>query len=287
MEMKINKTPLYHLMDTGKARIWIKRDDLIPFSFGGNKVRIASEFFKEAGRLGADTVISYGSTSSNLNRVMAHMASFYGKKCIIITKKEDSGDNITFNERLIRETCAEIRYCTRDTVGDTVEKALEDVKSCGGVPCYIYGDRYGNGMEHVLRRAYSKVFEEILVQEKELGVHFRSIFVTVGTGSTFYGLAEACDESRGIRGISVARDAFPDSRISCSYTCGGYGIYTPETEALIKSMLTEYALPLDPVYTGKAFCGMLKELEKEDTEGDVLFIHTGGTPLLFDYLQRN
>ena len=50
-------------------------------------------------------------------------------------------------------------------------------------------------------------------------------------------------------------------------------------------MLLEEGLPLDPTYTGKAFRGMLDYLDDRGVRGkSVLFLHTGGTPLFYDYL---
>ena len=52
--------------------------------------------------------------------------------------------------------------------------------------------------------------------------------------------------------------------------------------------MEQYGIPLDPTYTGKAFTGMMKWLEAHGNDGDpVLFIHTGGTPLYFDFIEKN
>ena len=52
--------------------------------------------------------------------------------------------------------------------------------------------------------------------------------------------------------------------------------------------MEQYGIPLDPTYTGKAFTGMMKWLETHGNDGDpVLFIHTGGTPLYFDFIEKN
>ncbi len=57
-------TPLYFLFsDSNKNNIYIKRDDLIPISFGGNKARKAMNFFKEIDQGGFDCVVTYGSGS--------------------------------------------------------------------------------------------------------------------------------------------------------------------------------------------------------------------------------
>lgn len=54
----------------------------------------------------------------------------------------------------------------------------------------------------------------------------------------------------------------------------------------ISTQMKQNGMPLDPTYTGKAFYGMLSYLKKNYITGKkVLFVHTGGTPLFFDYLQ--
>ena len=55
----------------------------------------------------------------------------------------------------------------------------------------------------------------------------------------------------------------------------------PEVFELIAQLAKTEGLFLDPVYTGKAFHGMVSELEKGENgqlagASDVVFIHTGG-----------
>ncbi len=58
---------------------------------------------------------------------------------------------------------------------------------------------------------------------------------------------------------------------------GGYGKYTPELLSFIQEIYASHVLPLDPIYTAKAFKGMLEELKNERFNNrTILFIHTGG-----------
>lgn len=64
-----------------------------------------------------------------------------------------------------------------------------------------------------------------------------------------------------------------------------YGTYNRQIEKTIHQQLTCNGMPLDPTYTGKAFWGMQDYLNRKCITGKkVLFIHTGGTPLFFDYM---
>ena len=51
--------------------------------------------------------------------------------------------------------------------------------------------------------------------------------------------------------------------------------------------MKNYGVPFDHTYTGKAFVGMLDYIERMRIEDkNVLFIHTGGTPLFFDHINK-
>lgn len=72
------RTPTHRLeWPDCRNNIYIKREDLLPFSFGGNKVRIALEFFRDMKQKSKDCIIGYGSSRSNLVRAVANMASAY------------------------------------------------------------------------------------------------------------------------------------------------------------------------------------------------------------------
>ena len=70
------------------------------------------------------------------------------------------------------------------------------------------------------------------------------------------------------------------------YVGAGYGSRSHKVDSMIQSIMAQYGVPLDPTYTGKAFAGMVDYIGKESLTGrNVLFIHTGGTPLFFDSLR--
>ena len=70
--------------------LYIKRDDLIPYSFGGNKARKACLFFEEIDKGAYDCVVTYGSSHSNHCRIVSNMAAARGKKCYLIGPEEVS-----------------------------------------------------------------------------------------------------------------------------------------------------------------------------------------------------
>ena len=287
-------------------RLLIKREDLIPFSFGGNKARKAALFFEEIDQSGSDCVVTYGSCSSNHCRVVANMCAQRGLDCLIISPAEASKP--TFNTYLMEQFGAKIQIVPVDRVSSEIDATLSELKSSGRKPFFIPGGGHGN----TGTKAYVQCYDEILRFEKENGLRFDYIFHASGTGTTQAGLV--CGQlmhggSQKIIGVSIARrcpygrdvvlQSIRDYLPSCneeqigrhthfidSYISGGYGASDAGVEAVIRRVMSEYGIPLDPTYTGKAFYGMEEIIKSEGiAQKNILFIHTGGTPLYFDYLR--
>lgn len=310
------ETPLYELGVGKSNRLFIKREDLLPQYFGGNKARIANEYLSDMKRKGADCLIGYGNARSNLNRALAFAAVSEGIPYHIISPSDDDGKRVqTFNAELARCCGAIVHYCSKANVSDTVGHVLTELSGKGYSPYYINGNKYGKGNEAVPVGAYAKVYYEIKEQEKRLNTRFDYLFLATGTGMTQAGLLtsqfqEQSDER--IVGISIARDSemavsvvhnycnqycqahqlksvpLDNICVEDNYRCGGYGKSCEDENRMIMEMLKQTAIPLDPTYTGKAFWGMDCYLRENNISGcNVLFIHTGGTPLFYDHLSNS
>lgn len=309
--LKFNWTsPIYQMnIHEDRAKLYIKREDLLPFSFGGNKVRIAQELFEDMDKKGKNCMIGYGSARSNLCRVVADISSMRKEVCHIVTPLEDDGTQIeTFNSKMVKSCGAILHPCKKDNVAKTVQAAINECQNMGLLPYYMYGDCYGKGNEEVLVRAYVKVYKEIKKQSYEMGIKFDYIFLATGTGMTQAGLIAGqylCNGKEQIIGISVARRELYERQIldkyvrayfksidiplskfninvSDKYLFGGYGKYGEDIKQTIRKAYFNEGLALDPTYTGKAFYGMLKTIQQKRLSGNILFIHTGGMPLFFD-----
>lgn len=285
--------------------LFIKREDLIPFSFGGNKARKAQLFFREIDKGDYDCVVTYGSGSSNHCRVVANECCRRGMSCYIVAPLE--AREPTFNSHMMELFGAEITTVAVSEVYDTIEGKISELKDTGRKPYFIEGGGHGN----IGTEAYVQCYEEIREFEEVEAVHFDYIFFASGTGTTHAGLV--CgqlinQDERQIIGISIARknprgrdvviqsirdylkDSMDEEAIQVAtvfiddYT-SGYGKDDKRVAAAIEKVLKNYGIPLDATYTGKAFMGMTEYLK--DTKGkNILFIHTGGTPLFFDALNK-
>ena len=71
------------------------------------------------------------------------------------------------------------------------------------------------------------------------------------------------------------------------FVLDGYGSYNKDVIEIIREVLEQDGIALDTTYTGKALWGMCEYLKKQGIIGkNILFIHTGGTPLFFDNLDK-
>lgn len=286
---------------------FIKRDDLLPFSFGGNKARKAVYFLEDIKNNNADCIVTYGSNSSNHCRIIANMAASLGYKCVIISPAED--EEITFNLKMMNFFEADVIRCPINDVSSTIDKTMRKLRINGYNPYFIMGGGHGN----LGTQAYVDCFSEITEYEKQNNIKFDYIFHASGTGTTQAGLICGkllCKSNAEIIGISIARgnprggqvvlDSVNDFMRNYGetedyagyvnfvddYVAEGYGKYNSEIDETIKNVLIRYGIPLNRTYTGKAFWGMKKYLQKENIKDKkILFIHTGGTPLFFDCLK--
>ncbi len=309
-------TPLYEIRCTaGRGnRLYVKRDDLLPFSLGGNKVRIGWEFYRDMRRTGSDCMVIYGDSRSNLCRVLGNICCQEQIPCYMLCTNVDGSARPSSNSRLMTWLQTEVIPCRKDAVAQGVETLLARLEGEGKKPYYIYGDKFGEGREGVPVQAYADAYREIIGQEEQLGVSFDYIFTASGTGATQSGLIAGdllAGKEKKIIGISVSRERERGSRIigraleqylerhkipepedltrrihlEDGYLLGGYGRYDGRVTDCIRRQFVINSLPLDPTYTGKAFWGMEQYLEEHKIEGaDILFLHTGGAPLFYDLL---
>ena len=133
------------IQDLGEYKgnhLYIKREDLIPFSFGGNKARKAQLFFQEIDKGNYDCVVTYGSGSSNHCRVVANECCRRGMSCYIIAPQEASEP--TFNSQMMKLFGAEITTVPVSEVHDTIEGKISELRDAGKSPYFIEGGGHGH-----------------------------------------------------------------------------------------------------------------------------------------------
>lgn len=309
MKSFFTPTPIQPLTETLQHnRFYIKREDLIPLSFGGNKARKAYYFIQEMEEQQANCLVTYGSSSSNHCRVIAAVAAQKNVPCLIISPS--SQNTPTMNQRLVEVLHAKLIFTPLSQVRETIQQTMDQLIQDGLRPYFIPGGGHG----HNGTQAYVDAYSEIKAAEAESDLSFDFIFHASGTGTTQAGLVcgnRLSGDSKKIIGISIARDEENGKPVVLEsansylkkyslppilheevvfddhYRAGGYGQYHEEITEVSNQVFIQDGIALDPKYTGKAYWGMLQYIKEHQIEHQtILFIHTGSPPLFFDQFQK-
>ncbi|PKP43455.1 MAG: D-cysteine desulfhydrase family protein [Bacteroidetes bacterium HGW-Bacteroidetes-10] len=292
------------------VNLYIKRDDQTGSEISGNKIRKLEYLLKEAVENNYDTVITTGGIQSNHCRATAAAATMLGMKSELLLRISEppKTEGNFFLDKLFGSN---IHYCTPEEYRnsrDEIMKSMAEKMNARGRKCYIIPEGASNALGSL---GYYAAMEEISAQEKEMGVHFDTIVVAVGSGGTYSGLCTAnkelalgkriigfavCDDSEYFtaRIDKINREAAEitglksemspsDIEINDKYVGIGYALSRPEELEFIAEVASKEALVLDPVYTGKAMYGLYNEIKEGNVPqgASVLFIHTGGLFGLF------
>jgi 1-aminocyclopropane-1-carboxylate deaminase len=302
----------------GGARIWAKREDCNSgLAFGGNKTRKLEYLVPDALAQGATHLVSIGGVQSNHTRQVAAVAAKLGLKARLIQESwvnwPDAVNDRVGNILLSRIMGARVELVEAGFgIGfkDSWERALEEVRSQGGVP---YPIPAGASDHRLGGLGFAGWADEVAVQEEQLGVFFDTVIVCSVTGSTHAGMiAGFAGQTRSRRVIGIdasAKLAETRSQVSriASATAeliglgrplredevtvlGGwagdyYGIPVQSTLDAIRLTGGLEGMIIDPVYEGKSMAGLI-DLVRTGEIGkgsNVLYAHLGGQPALNAY----
>ncbi|ASJ05218.1 MULTISPECIES: pyridoxal-phosphate dependent enzyme [Thermococcus] len=301
------ETPIQYLPKISSmvgADVYVKRDDLTGFGIGGNKIRKLEFLLGDAIASGADTVITLGAVHSNHAFVTALAAKSLGLDVILVLRgKEELKGNYLLDKLVGIETRVFEAEKTADLV-PMAEEIAEELRAEGRRPYLIPI----GGASPVGTLGYVGGAGEIASQAKKLGIEFDTVVDAVGSGGTLAGITlglsllgsrtepvgmgvgiftgsmenrilELAAETRRLIG---AKCKIKKPRIH-DYSFGAYGKIVKEVGETIRLVAKLEGILLDPVYTGKAFHGLMELAQTGELGETVLFIHTGGTPGLFHY----
>ena len=287
------------------CNVWIKRDDQTHMEFSGNKIRKLEYAVKEALDQGANYLITCGGIQSNHARATAAVAAKLGLKSHLVLRGEerDVAEGNLFLDKMLG---AEITFISPDEYSNSRNQIMEEIKETAekqGLRGYILPEGASNVIGSF---GYIRAYDEIISQEKEVGVEFDAIVISVGSGGTYAGLYYGNLLRRGskdIIGMSIygSEDHFKeissqlvkdigvytgeyfnvtseDIIANDKYLGLGYGKSQYEEIKFIKDFAIKEGIVLDPVYTGKAMYGLFNEIESGNMKkyNNILFIHTGG-----------
>jgi len=284
----------------GAPRVFIKRDDLLSFGCGGNKVRKLQTVVAEARAAGADTLITCGGAQSNHARATAAAGAALGLQVVLVLNGSANAEP-TANARLDHLFGADVRMvASRDERAPTMERIAEELRAAGKKPAIIpLGASNATGAlgfaRGVAEVAAASLAPDIIIHASSsagtqagliagcalFGLKARIIGVSADEPAdrlrqSVADLIGAMADRLGAKPATIGLER--EIEVDDSQVGAGYGIPTAaSTEALELTARREGTL-LDPVYTSKAMAGLIARIRNGEIESErtVLFWHTGG-----------
>lgn len=267
-------------------QLLIKREDLNHPTVSGNKWWKLKHNLVEARRQKHEALLTFGGAYSNHIFSTAAAARELGLKSIGIIRGEAT---LPMNPTLtFAKSCGmELKYVSRDEYKHKTEDQF--IKSLHEE----FGEFYlipEGGTNALAVKGCAEFSREVLA-----GIKFDYLCLAVGTGGTVAGILRGLNRESNVIGFSALKggsfledevrnmlsasgdDKVHTWRIETHYHFGGYGKQTRELAEFIAHWDGQ-GVPLDPVYTSKAWYGIV-DLTKSGyfkRGSTVLFLHTGG-----------
>ena len=296
----------------GGANIFIKRDDLLGLTGGGNKTRKLEFLVGDALARGADTLITCGAVQSNHCRLTLAAAVREGLKCRLILAEKTPGDyrpeasgNVFLYNLLGVERITVVPWGA-DLLAELADAAA--AAAAEGRRPYIIPL---GGSNPIGALGYVACGQELAAQTAAAGTAFDNIVVPGGSAGTQGGLLlglRSCGDRTPVTGMAVLNPRAEQEDlvyglmkktadyagvdlivgrddIVCrdEYLGPGYTLPTAEMVEAVKLLASTEGILLDPSYTGKAMAGLIDLVRKGvfPAGSNILFVHTGGFPALF------
>ena len=300
--------PLRKLSDTMDAEIWCKRDDLIGFGLGGNKIRGLELLAADALNRQSDVLVTGAGAQSNHVRASAMTACHIKLRCRAVFWG-DPPSRIDGNFRITRMLGAEVVFTgstERASVDIGIVRQCDDLLRQG---CHPYPIPRG-GACALGALGHALAARELYWQCRDLGIAPKTIVLATGSGGTHAGWllgTQALGNPWIIESYTVSREAelvrheitrlaneaselleqrwhfnVDDVVVYGGFIGDGYGIPSAEAATAIRLLGCTEGILLDPTYTGKAMAGLLDRIRHgPGCDYPLVFIHSGGEPAFF------
>jgi 1-aminocyclopropane-1-carboxylate deaminase/D-cysteine desulfhydrase-like pyridoxal-dependent ACC family enzyme len=292
----------------GGVDVWIKREDLLPLAFGGNKLRNLEFLVGAALADGADTLVTSGRRWSNHCRLAAAAGARAGLDVHLVL----SGPPVEppgANQRLDAMLGATVHVAATDQRTERtalVERVEGDLRRAGRRP-FVVGVG-GSGAVGAAGQVLAGI--EAIAQARAAGIEPAAIVLPSATGGTHAGLivgARLAGSAARVVGVAVAapsdelRPAIVELLEGLAPLTGttvdsaeidlsddergpGYGVRTADADSASRLLARTEGILVDPVYTAKALAGLVARARDGRLSGPVVFWHAGGTPAIFEDL---
>lgn len=289
-----------------RASLWIKREDLGPLVFSGNKLRNLEFLLGAAVADGAGAIVTAGRRWSNHCRLTAAAGATLGMAVhVVISGPPLPSPNLGLIE-LLGGTVHQAETDDRDEREALVAGVAESLRAEGRrVHVIPVGGSNSIG-------AWGQVLAalELAEQTARAVMSPDALVVASATGGTQAGLLvgatlafESAPRVIGVvaaQGIAALRDLVEPKVRELSTMAGieppierielddrqlgeGYGVQTPESTAATELLARTEGILVDPIYGAKALAGLIDRVRSGELDGrHAVFWHGGGLPSLFE-----
>ncbi|GGF36080.1 1-aminocyclopropane-1-carboxylate deaminase [Echinicola rosea] len=271
-------------MEEKNVRLFVKRLDLIHLLASGNKFYKLKYNLEAAKQSGHDTILTFGGAFSNHIFASAAAAKVEGLKSIGIIRGESSSKlNPTLQQAQANGMV--LSFMDRKSYRQKHETQVTDRLKAQFGQFYLIPEGGTNALA-------IKGTSEILAPEDQ---HMDYLCCSIGTGGTIAGIINAALPHQKVLGFSSLKGNFIHQELLdllekhqinsrskyelfTDYHFGGYAKHKPELISFIKKFKKETQIPLDPVYTGKLFFGVIDKIKSNHFPkgSNILLIHSGG-----------
>jgi 1-aminocyclopropane-1-carboxylate deaminase/D-cysteine desulfhydrase-like pyridoxal-dependent ACC family enzyme len=284
---------------------------------GGNKGRKLEYIMADPLRQGKRKVITYGGLQSNHCRITAAACAALGLEAhlFFFERRPSALAGNLLLDKLFGARLHFIPFGRGGKATMTLEMTNKLVRLVSAIlvgPSAYFIPVGGHSVVGCL--GYVAAALELHEQVTALGIEKVTVISAVGTGGTLAGLMAGfslLNSPIQLLGIDVGKlwKAFPASIAQlASELCTAlgqphffqpeavpiiegcfvgphYGAFTEESAQAIRVLASNEGILLDPVYTGKAFAGLLELVGNGRFAADehIIFLHTGGLPGLWAY----
>eukprot|EP00529_Nitzschia_sp_RCC80_P026238 CAMPEP_0113454174 /NCGR_PEP_ID=MMETSP0014_2-20120614/7729_1 /TAXON_ID=2857 /ORGANISM="Nitzschia sp." /LENGTH=350 /DNA_ID=CAMNT_0000345575 /DNA_START=419 /DNA_END=1471 /DNA_ORIENTATION=- /assembly_acc=CAM_ASM_000159 len=300
------------------VNLWIKRDDMLGLTGGGNKTRKLEFAMADAIiNHGADTIVTCGAVQSNHCRLTLSACVKEGLKCVLVLeervpgsyKQDASGNHYLFNllgaENIFVVGLGEAPAKVQEIATELREKQGRNVYCVpGGASNEIGALGYCSCAAEIQQQVFSEqlpAMDYLVTASGSGGTHagMAASMYALRSHTKVVGISTRHPEDKQTAHIHALADktlkfATGDDSLDLpkdtvvvkdSYVGPGYSLPTASMEEAVTLFARLEGILLDPVYTGKAAAGLIDLVRSGFfPEGsNVLFLHTGGAPSLYHY----
>jgi 1-aminocyclopropane-1-carboxylate deaminase len=279
-------------------RLFVKRDDLLHPHVSGNKWRKLKHNLLEAQQLGLGRLITFGGAYSNHIAAVAAAGLEFGFSTLGVISGEENG---VVNPTLgfAKECGMELLFTSRTNMRNYSDTELLHHLEIDPAGAFILPQGGANCL------ALAGCREVVTETTAQVG-HCPDFFITAcGTGTTLAGIVTGLEKDCQAIGVSVLKGDFLQNEVEKLLTAcaknssqdwqmlhdfhfGGYAKWQPELIAFINDFKQKTGIPLDPIYTGKAFFAAMQLAESGFfPEGAcIVLVHTGGLQGIAGFNER-